>query len=108
MNEIIIEFGNDTLGESRIYPKNLKGYEQSIKDMKLYKAQQNHKIAVLERALELACENIEQTVAKYVDCKGGCPLYNCDINDNRLCYEKMAHYFKSQAESEIKNEKEGV
>ena len=51
MKELIIEFGNDTLGETRMYQRNPKGYEQAIKDMKLYKAQQKAKIDYLEAKL---------------------------------------------------------
>lgn len=50
-NDFIVEFNDEELGECRTYPKNFKGYEQAIKDLKLYKAKQNQRIAELEEQL---------------------------------------------------------
>lgn len=62
MKELIIEFGNDTLGEVRIYQRNLKGYEQAIKDMKLYKAQQKAEIDYLKSQITAECKEHQETM----------------------------------------------
>jgi hypothetical protein len=134
MKELIIEFGNDTLGETRMYPRNPKGYEQAIKDMKLYKAQQKaeidylkaeiiaeckeHKeamlfadktIKTLEKALEMACEYLNDY--QYFD--SDCPRYNdCyEIENSKFwdcedcdCSKLALNYFKTKAEETMKSE----
>ena len=123
MKELIIEFGNDTLGEVRMYQRNLKGYEQAIKDMKLYKAQQKAEIdylkaqitaeckehqeamqvadktiRLLEKALEMACESI----------RGKCDY--CEWKDDEKCPPShkcskiVTEYFLEQAEEMMKSE----
>ena len=62
MKELIIEFGNDTLGEVRMYPRNLKGYEQAIKDMKLYKAQQKAEIDYLKAQITAECKEHQEAM----------------------------------------------
>ena len=51
-NDFIVEFNDEELGKCRTYPRNFKGYEQAIKDLKLYKAKQNQRIAELEEQLK--------------------------------------------------------
>lgn len=51
-NDFMVEFNDEELGECRTYPRNFKGYEQAIKDLKLYKAKQNQRIAELEEQLK--------------------------------------------------------
>lgn len=53
-NDFIVEFNDEELGECRAYPKSFKGYEQAIKDLKLYKAKQNQRISELEEKLKKA------------------------------------------------------
>ena len=43
-NNFMVEFNDEELGMARTYQKNFKGYEQAIKDLKLYKAKQNQRI----------------------------------------------------------------
>ena len=56
----------------------------------------DHKIAVLERALELACETF---------CSGSHPEMRFEIEKFTLI-KGVQNYFKAKAESDIKNEKE--
>ena len=53
-NDFMVEFNDEELGECRTYPRNFKGYEQAIKDLKLYKAKQNQRISELEEQLKNA------------------------------------------------------
>ena len=49
--EFVVEFNDKELGECRTYQKNIMGYEQAIKDLKLYKAKQAKQISDLEAKL---------------------------------------------------------
>ena len=60
-----------------------------------------HQLALTEKALGLACWTIERIIETKTDCKGVCPLYDCGVADMRCCYEKLAEYFKQQAEKEM-------
>ena len=62
MKELIIEFGNDTLGEARLYQRNLKGYEQAVKDLKLYKAQQKVEIDYLKFQIKAECKEHQEAM----------------------------------------------
>lgn len=123
MKELIIEFGNDTLSEVRMYQRNLKGYEQAIKDMKLYKAQQKAEIEylkaqiiseckehqeamqvadktirLLNKALELACLSTHE---KCFYCK----YKNDEIcPPDHSCSSIVMEYFLEQAEEMMKSE----
>ena len=62
--EFVVEFNDNELGECRIYQKNITGYNQAIKDLKLHKAKQTKQITDLEAKLaeydsELA-ENVRE------------------------------------------------
>lgn len=82
-------------GKKDLCVKDVEDYANHIKE-------QDHKIAVLERALELACKEV---------LTGWCSDYcGRGMNCNDCHYKEISStdYFKSQAESEIKNNKEGV
>lgn len=126
MKELIIEFGNDTLGETRMYQRNPKGYEQAVKDMKLYKAQQKAEIDYLKYqikaeckkhqeamkeadktikrlklALELACSEFDYN--SYFCCK----LYQREgksCTTASACKNCYVDYFKTKAEEMMKSE----
>ena len=113
MKELIIEFGNDTLGETRMYQRNPKGYEQAIKDMKLYKSQQKAEIDYLKSQIKAECKEhqeamrlanktinklekaLELVVKYYVN------LNNCDFAES--CWKTIIKDFKNKVEEMIKD-----
>lgn len=119
MKELIIEFGNDTLGETRMYQRNFKGYEQAIKDLKLYKAQQKAEIDYIKAKITAECKEHQETMRladktirlldKTLDLMSEC-FYNNFIKvlepycGNCTSAEAIKKSFKKQAEEMMKSE----
>ena len=128
MKELIIEFGSENLGEIRMYPRNPKGYEQAIKDMQLYKAQQKAEIEYLKTKITAECKEHQETMkvtektirllekALELCAKKLLSIYCCEYcGDTANCgkteceFEQKcsANYFKTKAEemlNEINND----
>lgn len=111
MKELIIEFGNDTLGETRMYQRNFKGYEQAIKDMKLYKAQQKAEIDYLKSQIKAECKEHQETMRladKTINklekaLELACWYVECDFNGYSGVGARI-EYFKTKAEEMMKSE----
>ena len=57
--------------------------------------EKDHRIAVLERALKLACEIIKKSGKACIYCKAE----NCDAGSH--CIEELSNYFIDQVEKEL-------
>ena len=66
-NDFMVEFNDEELGECRTYIKNFKGYEQAIKDLKLYKAKQNQRIVELEEQLKKSLESNNDLLKQIIE-----------------------------------------
>lgn len=119
MEELIIEFGNDTLGETRMYQRNLKGYEQAVKDLKLYKAQQKAEIDYLKSQIKSECKEHQEAMKVALTykqalklvcqeysklyCKHYCHREPCEACENGD-YKFFKYNFLEQAEEMMKSE----